>query len=419
VATEGRFFRTTRLLVRRAFALATAVTTLAIAVSSCRRTDIVAERNQEEASDAGPGQTQPACQERGPRLRAGDDALGSNDCGETSSSRAFRHALCVCTDYSAGSRLTTDGFDSSSSDMSPISGGGSIGVDGDIGANGNLIEIGGSLTVAGENGVTLSSGGELRVGQDLEVQGAILGDQASVSVEGDARVGGDVRLGNLSVGKALRMPANTEFRVSENAQISEEKEEPVQVVAPCGCEVKDLFDIASLVQARANDNDNSLLDFDIVELENYTGPITRQLPCGRFYVRRLSGTGRLILSITGRAALYVAEHVDFQDPVVVELDSNAEFDLYLASSMVARGDLTFGSKDNPSRARLFIGGSGTLELQGKNLFCGQVYAPRAELVTTGETEVFGSVFVRRLAPSSQLTIHYDQNPLESGHVCNE
>ena len=42
--------------------------------------------------------------------------------------------------------------------------------------------------------------------------------------------------------------------------------------------------------------------------------------------------------------------------------------------------------------RVYVGGSGTISLAGGGVFTGNVYAPKAEIVLTANTEFFGSVF---------------------------
>lgn len=387
--------------------------------NGCAQLDIVAERETGEIREGGTDYEGIACEQRGPRIRAGDNALGENDCETGGALLAFRHAFCVCSDYIAGARLMINAFDSAQVDLDSVLEDGSVGINGEIQNNGFVLAIAGSLRVAGDRGITLSNEAEIQVGQELEVQSAISGERAIVSVEGDARVGGDVRLGALRVGGTLSMPSNAELTISDAPRINSVRDDSIRVEPPCGCTQKDIVDIPGLVEMASKENDNELLNFDIRELENYTGPLIKRFPCGRFYLRRLNGTGTLVLSITGRAALYVTEHVDFQDSITVNLGPDAEFDLYLADSLVARGNLIFGSAENPARARLFVGGEGTLDMQGENRFSGQIYAPRSELVVTGATEIYGSVFVRRAVLTAPLTIHYDRNPIERGRICSE
>lgn len=392
---------------------------LALVLGGCERLDIVAKREGTVLPDASNEHSDPACERQGPRTRAGDNRLQLEPGAQGDKTRAFCHALCVCTDLTAAEQLTTDVFDSSKDDLRPRPGGGNVAINGALDSGGVLFDIGGSLAVAGENGITLARGAEIRVNQDLEVDAAILTDQAKALVGGDARIGGDARLAVLSVEGILSMPSDSDLNISETLQIGDRKRELVRVEPPCGCDEGDLLDIAELVKARRGDNDNALLKFDISDLEYFEGSLRRELPCGRFFLDRMSVEGPLALSITGRAALYVAGDMAVQGSLSVDLEPDAELDLYLAGSMLVTGDVMFGSKDSSSRARLFIGGKGTLELKGKNSFSGFIYAPRSLLVISDVTEVFGSVFVIRVQQDGPLTIHHDLNPLEAGRDCAE
>ena len=86
-------------------------------------------------------------------------------------------------------------------------------------------------------------------------------------------------------------------------------------------------------------------------------------------------------------------------------------------NVVADAALSLGDALAPARVRLYVGGDGTIQLGGGGTFAGNLYAPRAELVTAGDTEVFGALFVRRVAASGPLTVHYDTGVLRAGDDC--
>jgi hypothetical protein len=415
--------------------------TLTVALGACRSVDIVATRVQggatagdaeadtatdadavaDASTDAGRDAAGPGCDERGPRLRVGDNSLTDTVCTNGTPARAFLHALCVCEDFAAGNNLLTDAVDSSSAAFPAAQAGGSVGVNGEVRNSNFYLHVGGSLTVAGPLGVTIaptvSPAADLQVGGNLLIGGELQGSDSGVAVGGDARVAGRVIVRDLEVGGRLSVPEGFEIDVSGAEQIGSLVREPVQVKQPCGCEQAELADIAALVRARENDNDNELLAFDIAELESYQGPVTRELPCGRFYLRRLSGQGGLELVVSGRAALYVADHANLDGPFSVRLRPGAGLDLFFANSLVAADILQLGSRDAPERVRLYIGGGGTVDLNGQSLVAGHLYAPRAVLVNQEHLEVFGSVFVQRVSGPGGLTVHQDINPLEAGEPC--
>ena len=379
---------------------------LATAFSACRSVDIVATRIS------------------GPRLRVGDNARSRMDCPNGSgAASAFLHALCVCEDYTAGNRLLTDAVDSDAPDYPATSPGGSVGVNGRIGNRADYMQVGGSLLVAGPKGVSLfpsvSPADVLYIGEDLQIGGALEGAGCGVVVEGDARVAGRLDLNDLRVGGQLSIPEGVEINV-KNDYDQVVLREPVQVDPPCGCDEQDLKDISAIVNQAEADNDNAKLDdFDLAELEDYQGPISLMLPSGRFFLSRLSGQGELELKIKGRAALYVLDQVHFAGPFIVQLEEGAELDLFFAGDLEAYDRLELGSPDQPERVRLYVGGAGAVNLSGadRSWLCGHLYAPRAELVTAGPLEVFGSVFARRVNNDGRLQIHYDRNPLEAGNAC--
>jgi cytoskeletal protein CcmA (bactofilin family) len=318
----------------------------------------------------------------------------------------------------SGPQLVTDVFDSSSGDLTPRSGDGSVGINDYLSVTSVLnLQVGGSLQVAGPKGISLASGDNLNIGQDLEVATNILGAQAVVDVKGDARVGGDVDLGSLTVGGTLTLPSEHKFSGVVQAH-SGVTRDPVSVGLPCGCDSKDFRDIASLVTTAAGRNDNATapLERPLSDLNTYSGPITMRVPCGRFYLNRLVRAGALTLLIEGRVELYVSGQVNLDGPVTVVVPPGAKFDLFVEGELVATGDLNLGLANNSGRVRLFVWGK-TINLGGKSLFAGSIYAPNATLVCRGQTEVFGSVFADRVDPSSRLIIHRDLNPTEAGSVC--
>jgi hypothetical protein len=426
----------------RALALLLALTA---ALGACRSVDIVATRvqggavagdaaadangsadadtGQDAAADAGQNAAVLECDERGPRLRVGDNSLADTVCTTGTPARAFAHAICVCEDYAALSSLLTDAVDSSSAGFPAAMAGGSVGVNGTVGNNGFYIHVGGSLTVASPFGVTIapsvSPAADLQVDGNLVIGGGLQGTECGVAIGGDARVDGRVTLQDLEVGGQLVVPEGFEIDVNGVEQIGSLVREPVQVQQPCGCEQSDLVDIAAKVSARANDNqnDNELLDFEVEELNGYQGSLKLNLPCGRFYLPTLTGQGSLELVVSGRAALYVRDLANLEGPFTVRLEPGAELDLFFANSLVAADTLELGSRDAPERVRLYIGAGGTVDLGGQSLVAGHLYAPGAELVNRDQLEVFGSVFVKRVSGSGRLTVHQDLNPLEAGQPC--
>ncbi len=178
----------------------------------------------------------------------------------------------------------------------------------------------------------------------------------------------------------------------------------------CACGTSQLLDVAALVTARAADNDDVALGFAPGSLEGFSAqpsdpPLA--LVCGRYYSGSVHGSGVLRMSVTGHALLFVDGDLSLDDDLDVTLADGAALDLFVAGNVRLKGKLTLGDPAHAPFARLYVGGTGTIDIGGAALLAGSLYAPRAELVTRGPLEVYGSLFVRRAAPLAAVTVHYD------------
>jgi hypothetical protein len=79
--------------------------------------------------------------------------------------------------------------------------------------------------------------------------------------------------------------------------------------------------------------------------------------------------------------------------------------------------MTIGRADHPSRTRVYIGGTGTIDLSGDSSIAANIYAPRAAVALSGTTTIFGSLFVRRLDQAAPVTIHYDVDIRRADVAC--
>lgn len=357
------------------------------------------------ATDAG------ECRGSGPIVLVGD---GTRTCGGRVAARQFRYAVCTCDDYATSAPLTTDSFDSARGAYVPGGRGGSLGVNGRVAASAPLT-LGGALW-AGGSGLQAGTGGEIRAASDLRVRGPIESD-ARIEVGRDAFFGDRARARELVVTGTLTQAPGASLDVSGTRSIGHSVTAPVVVPAPCGCGVDDILDVPALVRAHRDDHDGVALGLSPTALANRTGDRTVDLGCGRYYLTAIGGTGALTLRASSRAALFVDGDVSLDAPLVVELSDGADLDLFVAGNLVSSSSVRFGDADHPARARLYVGGRGTLQLDGDALFGGNLYAPRAELTTSGRVEVFGSLFVRRLAASGPLLVHYDTAVLKAGDGC--
>jgi hypothetical protein len=179
-------------------------------------------------------------------------------------------------------------------------------------------------------------------------------------------------------------------------------------VPPCACAESGLLDVGALARAARDDNDNVALGLDPTEFASFDGNRELPLPCGRYFLTRLAGNGALTIRAQGNVALFVEGNVELDQTLDLRPEPGARLSVFVAGEMRVGGAFTLGGDPSGSeRAALLLGARGTLQLRGSTSLVGTLYAPRAELVTAGDLEVYGSLFVRRAALEGDLTLHQD------------
>jgi hypothetical protein len=388
---------------------------LLAALTACSAKDLVA--SESHAPDAS-SNLNAYCMGKGPPVLVGDgitngDANGSPDnvCTGTIAVKTFVHALCTCESYATSTKLTTDSFDSA---MGPYTPGGTaapVGIDGTLQTN-DTVDVGGTLTVAGTSATLMA---DLHTARALNVGGS-LGTGVNVTAGTDAQIAGNVNLASLTVAGTLTVPAGN--TISGTVTAGATVRGPVNITSPCACAQSDLVDIAAFVAAHKTDNDDAAIGLDPTRLTNYTGDVTLDLPCGVYYIGPVSGSGALTLRVTGRVAVLVDGDVTATHPLTAELDTDdAELDLMIGGTLIANADLMIGRADHPARTRLYVGGSGTIQLSGTSQLAANLYAPLAPLAVSGGATVYGSLFVRLLQQSAPVMIHYDVDVLRADVDC--
>lgn len=351
------------------------------------------------------------CAGEGPIVVIGE---GDEDlCTGTLAESSFRLALCSCLDYVGSHPLTTDAFDSSMGPYTPetATSGASVGTNGNWNSTA-ASEIGGSLTVAGSASITVSS--DLVVHGHLRAGGRIDHNGAALRVGHDAQIAGDIVGTTLEVDGTLTQPAGARID-STSSTIGTQASGAVAITPPCNCASP--FDVAALVARHEDVNDDGTIGLSPAVLQNYPDGMVLELPCGRYFFDGIYGTGALTIRLSGRTAIFVAGDASFQGDLRVELAEGAEVDLFVSGNVLAASAFVLGSATAPSRARLYVGGTGTLQLSGAAISAGNLYAPRAELVAAGGLELYGSAFVRRVSSTGPIVIHYDRSVSRAGEEC--
>jgi hypothetical protein len=326
--------------------------------------------------------------------------------------RAFPRALCTCEGYATSTELGTDSFDSAVGPYAPGGSSGDVGIDGEL-RTASVVTVGGSLTVAGAAGAALLA--DLHAAHDLAIGGP-LGTGVTVTARGDARVAGNVDLAAFSVAGTLTVPTGATLTGAVTAGATVRA--AVAVAPPCECGSPDLVDVASLVAEHAADNQDAMIGLAPDRLTGYHGAVTLDLPCGIYYLGPVTGDGALTLRITGKVALLIAGDVALTAPLTVELDTeDAELDLLIAGILSIDHALVIGRVDHPARTRVYVGGTGTIDLAGNSQLATNFYAPHAAVALSANATMYGSLFVRRLDQAAPLAIHYDVDVRRADIAC--
>jgi len=167
-----------------------------------------------------------------------------------------------------------------------------------------------------------------------------------------------------------------------------------------------LLDVHTLTSSHASNNDDAAAGLDPRKLDGFDGAQELTLGPGALYLTRIAGNGLLTLKVQGSLVLLVDGEIALDDSLRVELAADATFDLFVAGTVRVTKTLNLGDAGAAARVRLYVGGSGTIDLGGDAVIAGPLYAPHSELVTRGSFEIFGPLFVRRAAPGGDLRIHY-------------
>ncbi|MEM9862713.1 MAG: hypothetical protein AAF938_13915 [Myxococcota bacterium] len=329
--------------------------------------------------------------------------------------RTFRYALCSCRDLVSSHPIRTDSFNSTrGAYMPPGEPGGALGVNGGINMT-SALDVGGALWCAGAEGITTSN--DVRVAGELRSQGRLAG--ARYEVGGDADVGDSISVQGLRVDGTLTQPEGADFTAVE-ASVTAQASSAVNVEAPCACAPGAGVDVAATIEeGRAFvDNDDAGLNADA--FRNVSEVVEQTLPCGRYLINGLLGSGGITFRVEGRVVLFVYGDISLNSGLVFELGTNdAEIDVFVSGNVNVAGDLRLGSIDAPRRSRMYVGGEGTINLTAGATLAGNIFAPNAGLVTAGNVELYGSMLAQRVSAAGAIDVHFDTGILDESGECRD
>jgi hypothetical protein len=347
---------------------------------------------------------------------AADPVRVGGACTSSVAAETFTSAVCSCEDTNVAGFLRTRSFRSSAGPDAPEELGGSVGVNRDY-VTAGFADVGGSYTVAGARDIAF--GGYLKVGQDARTQPRL--NVAGVADVGrDAFLKSDARvLGRFGVGRDLHMEAGADISGIAFVDVGGERStEQVDVEDPCACAPQQIIDVAALVDAAAIDNDNARAGLSQDDLNLVIGiGAEATLTSGRYYIHQLGGVGALTLHVSGPVALFVEDDFIATGLFRVELEPEAELDVFVRDNFVVTGAALFGDPKRPSATRIYVGGTGDVAIAGASAFVGNLYAPSANILVGGFGKVFGSLFGKNVLAAGFLDLGYDSSILEPGQGC--
>ncbi len=345
--------------------------------------------------------------------QGGASVLVDGTCTGALAADVFRHALCGCQALGFAGDVITDGYDSRVAPYSPGGYGGHlasrVGVDGAAG-----FTIGGELTVAGTEGV--EAGARLEVGGDLTTSGPLGRSSSDVAVGGSARLGGDVDVATLTVGGTLTTAPGATITGTVNA--AAQQTAAVSVPSPCRCE--EAVDVAGIVADHAVFNHDAEIGLRPDALVGVVGDTTLELPCGRFYLDEVtgSGAGTIVVRATGRTVLVIGGNVTAAQGLTLEVAADAELDVVIGGTIQVGGPLRLGMPERPRALRVYVGAGGSINLPDGSLIAANLHAPRADLALTGPgTELYGAIVVARTAGGGAVTAHHDRAISDAAAAC--
>ncbi len=380
--------------VRAASAAAVAIMTASCASEAPEGRSVVPPRTGPPISLPGTGEAEPSC--------TGEVAAG-----------LFRFSVCSCEHTNVRGFVHTSSW-SSRDRSAPVDAGASVGSNRGFAAAG-FVEVGGSLFVAQPSEAMQFAGhaavfGEAAIGGPVEAAGYI-------RVLRDLRVDGSMVVpGFVEVGGDLRMPLGSPLLAVTRVE-GERVSGPVRVDPPCPCEPGDGPDTVGLVAAAATQNDNDAvgLDPDVLSGRISIGD-TIVLPGGSYYVRGIRDIGAVQFRITGPVALFVDGDVNLTGAAAFVLEPGAELDIFIAGDLRSTGAGLFGDPERPADLRVYVAGSGDIDITGAAGFAGNLYAPRANAVARGALFVEGSIVAKNIEVNGALTVRFDRTR-ELGDPC--
>lgn len=320
------------------------------------------------------------------------------DCTGDLAKKTFRFAVCACTQGSFFNAVTTTSFNSTIDPNKALEGG-SVGVNGNLSVSSPL-KVGGTLWVDGKIDVNNACvvDQELHAGNFTSANMLAIDDDAFV--EGPAVNNNTLTVGGSYYYKNGPPPAG--LKVGQAQQDLQ-----LEVIAPCDC--KDSIDIAAIVAAFKNKNDNGSLVTETTFVQNQN-PIDVTLPCGRYYFTAFDALKPVTVHLTGRTAVFIDGGFKHAEGVVFDLGADAELDLFIDGALASNHTLALGDPARPAATRVYVNGDVTLA--NETTLVANVYVPKHKFQANNILHLYGSVTADTIQLSSPTDVHYDEAILD-------
>lgn len=325
----------------------------------------------------------------------------------------FNNALCVCNDVELGDYLKTRGFDSSQGEYvvgQTEDGGAAVGINGTYKTLAGYTDVGGSLSIGGPTDVRfigyLTTRGDFRSAGNVTVAGA-------AAIARNAWLSGSyVGLGPFEVKGELH---HAKAVVAVPTSAASDYLESVSVSAPCPCNLGETVRIDQLVEQAATTNDNVAHSIQPDVLASVQGSAELVLPCGRFYLSEIAGSGIVVIRAKGMTALFVEGSIALAGELQIDVAPGAELDVFVRGNVSTLAPMTLSTEQRPAATRLFVAGSDDINLYSP--FIGNLYAPNGRVMALGALTVYGSIFARAFLGATYASFIYDRAVYEAGRNC--
>jgi hypothetical protein len=187
------------------------------------------------------------------------------------------------------------------------------------------------------------------------------------------------------------------------------------VSQPCDCSPSQLIDISGIINDGKLHNDNAQLGLDSHVFENPPGPRRLDLPCGRYYLTKVTPGYSSTIAVHGRTALFIDGDLStVRATVGITIDPQAELDLFIGGTILNSTELRLGNIEVPAQFRVYIAGS-PVDMSAVSVTAGNFYLPYSTFSSPSNLNLYGSIFAQSFA--GQGEIHYDRGVLSAGAAC--